>query len=70
MNHTNLYATSLSNQELTTITGGVAPVVVAFGVVAFKGFSVTGGAIIMGSGLYKAGQSFRQETSLTYEIDV
>lgn len=59
MNHTKIYTTDLSNQELATITGGIAPVALAFGVAAFKGFSVTGGTILMGAGLYKAGQSFK-----------
>lgn len=58
-NHSKTNPTTLSDQELTAITGGNAPVVVAFGLAAFKGFSVTGGAIVLGTGLYKAGQSLK-----------
>ena len=50
---------TLTEEELTDVNGGIAPLVVAFGVAAFKGFSVTGGAIMLGVGLYKAGKSLK-----------
>ncbi|WP_369492358.1 class IIb bacteriocin, lactobin A/cerein 7B family [Streptococcus ruminantium] len=50
---------SFTKAELMDTEGGIAPVIVAFGVAAFKGFSVTGGAIILGTSLYKAGQGLK-----------
>ncbi|MDQ8759567.1 class IIb bacteriocin, lactobin A/cerein 7B family [Streptococcus ruminantium] len=54
----NNYVT-LTEAELMDTEGGIDSVIAAFGVIAFKGFSVTGGAIILGTSLYKAGQGLK-----------
>ena len=50
---------ALTEEELMNVDGGIAPLVVAFGVAAFKGLSVTGGAIILGAGLYQVGKNLK-----------
>ncbi|BBA91714.1 class IIb bacteriocin, lactobin A/cerein 7B family [Streptococcus ruminantium] len=54
----NNYVT-LTEAELGDTEGGIDSVIAAFGVIAFKSFSVTGGAIILGTSLYKAGQGLK-----------
>ena len=41
---------ALTEEELMNVDGGIAPLVVAFGVAAFKGFSVTGKRLSLAGG--------------------
>lgn len=54
MDNMNTNFVALSEQELMEMEGGIAPAVVAFGIAAFKGFSVTGGVIVLGTSLYNS----------------
>ena len=59
---------ALTEEELMDVDGGIAPIIIGGvviswkligGVAALKGFSVTGGAIILGAGLYQVGKNLK-----------